>query len=201
MNGTIREAVPSDANSVLAIYAPIVERTAISFEAVPPSVEEMGARIGEANRSLAWLVFEEGGTVRGYAYASRHKERAAYRWSAEVAVYLHPDARRRGVGTALYRSLLALLHLLGLHNAVALIALPNPASVGLHESLGFRRVALYRSIGYKLGAWRDVGHWQLSLRPSEGEPAPLLRPEDLRGTPDWEAAVASGRGWNGPQAM
>ena len=190
MGARIREAALKDAPGILEIYAPIVESTAISFEIVPPTSAEIARRIEEANRFLAWLVFEDGGKVMGYAYANRHKERVAYQWSADVALYIHPEARRRGVGTALYHSLLGILRLLGLYKAVALIALPNPASVGLHESLGFQRVALYPHIGFKLGAWRDVGHWVLALRATDGPPSPLARPEDLRGSPEWEAAIA-----------
>lgn len=201
MGSGIREARPEDAREILDIYAPFVLSSFTSFETTPPSAEEMAGRIAEANRSLAWLVFEEGGRVMGYACASRHRDRAAYQWSADVALYIREEARRRGVGTSMYSSLLALLRLLGLYNAVALIALPNPASVGLHESLGFVRVALYRNIGFKMGAWRDVGHWLLPLRPAEGAPAPLARPADLRGSPEWAEAIASGWGPKGPKSM
>jgi len=158
----LRPATPADAPGILAIYAPIVENTVISFEYEPPSVDEMVHRL-EAYRP--WLVAVDNGEIMGYAYASKHRERAAYQWSADVSVYVHELARGQGLGTRLYRELFAVLVGQGYVNAYAGITLPNPASVGLHESLGFRPVGVYEGVGYKFGAWHDVGWWQLLLRP------------------------------------
>ena len=117
-----------------------------------------------------WLIAEEGGRVLGYAYASRHRERAAYRWSADVSVYVREDARGKGVGRALYTSLFAILRLQGIFNILAGITLPNAASVALHEAMGLRPLGVYERIGFKCGAWHDVGWWQYALRPHDGPP-------------------------------
>jgi L-amino acid N-acyltransferase YncA len=174
----IRHADPQrDARACAEIYAPYVRDGAISFEEVTPDEREMGERMRRYAATHAWLVAEDDGRVVGYAYACPHRARAAYRWSADVAVYLHDAHHRRGVGRALYEALLPLLRAQGLHSAVAGITLPNDASVGLHEALGFERVGVYREIGFKHGAWRDVGWWQLRLQPAtDGQPPEPLPP-------------------------
>lgn len=157
----IRPADPDrDAEACAAIYAPFVTDTYVSFELEPPDVAEMARRIGRYSHSHAWLVAEEGGQVLGYAYASPHRERAAYAKSCDVAVYADARHSRRGIGHALYGELLPRLGERGLHAAFAGIALPNPGSIGLHEAMGFKPVGIYREVGWKLGGWRDVGWWQ-----------------------------------------
>jgi phosphinothricin acetyltransferase len=166
---------------VQAIYAPYVAATPISFELVPPAVEEMARRIEDTLAALPWLVLDEGAGVVGYAYASAHRTRAAYRWSVDVSVYVAEAAHRRGVGRALYGTLLRLLVLQGYYQAYAGITLPNRASVALHEALGFRPLAVYQAVGWKLGAWHDVGWWHRPLKPldaSPGEPLPLYAVRD-----------------------
>ena len=144
----------------------------ISLEEVPPTEGEFAARISEVSRDYPWLVAEDGGRVVGYAYGWRHHERAAYRWAADVAVYIDAGHHRRGIGRALYSTLFELLSEQGLYVACAGITLPNEASVGLHESLGFMPVGVYRGVAWKAGAWWDVGWWQLQLAPeSAGKPA------------------------------
>jgi phosphinothricin acetyltransferase len=174
----IRHADPArDAAACAAIYAPYVTDTVISLEEVAPDAHEMAARMEATARTHPWLVAELDGVVAGYAYASRHRERGAYRWAADVTVYVGPYHHRRGVGRALYETLLGLLADQGFRTACAGITLPNPASVGLHEACGFRPVGVYRAIGWKLGAWRDVGWWQCDLAgPSGGPPSPLRGP-------------------------
>ncbi len=194
----IRLARPSDAPAVAAIYAPIVERTAISFELDPPSAAEMAGRIEANLRTAPWLACDQDGVLAGYAYASRHRERAAYRWSVDVSVYVRDRFRRGGVGRALYTSLLELLRLQGFHAAHAGITLPNAASVGLHETLGFRPVGVYPQVGFKLGRWHDVGWWQLPLRERRGEPAEPLAMDALRTQPGYAAALAAGARLLGP---
>jgi L-amino acid N-acyltransferase YncA len=139
-----------------------VTGSCISFELEAPDEAEMARRIGEYGASHAWLVAEVGGVIAGYAYGSPHRSRAAYASSSDVAVYVDPAHARQGVGRTLYAELLALLAA-RYHAAFAGIALPNEASVGLHEAMGFTPVGIYREVGWKMGGWRDVGWWQRLL--------------------------------------
>jgi L-amino acid N-acyltransferase YncA len=192
MTPTIREATRNDAAAIHAIYAPIVSETIISFELEPPSVEAIRQRVAQTLRTLPWLVCEHNGAILGYAYAGQHRSRAAYQWSVDVSVYVHEQVRRMRVGRALYTSLFNALLLQGLYNAYAGIALPNPASVGIHEALGFVPVGVYRGVGYKFGAWHDVGWWQLALRPKTEPPTPPTIAPALRGTQGWQQALSTG---------
>jgi phosphinothricin acetyltransferase len=169
---TIRTATPADAEAITAIYAPIVVGTSISFELAPPSNEEMRARIVRTLQDLPWIVSQDAqGSVNGYVYASKHRERPAYQWSVDVTAYVREDARGLGVGKRLYQALLAELVALCYFQAFAGIALPNDASVALHESVGFEPIGVYRKVGFKLGAWHDVGWWQKELRSPTTAPA------------------------------
>ena len=162
----IRMATPADAEDIVRIYAPIVADTTISFELDVPTVDEMRHRIVRTLERFPWLVSEDAdGRVDGYVYAGPHRERAAYRWSVDVTAYLRDDARGRGIGKGLYTALFEELPTLGYFQAFAGIALPNAASIALHESVGFTPLGIYRNVGYKLGAWHDVGWWQRSLQP------------------------------------
>jgi L-amino acid N-acyltransferase YncA len=167
----IRDAGPGDAAACAAVYAPYVHDTTITFEVDVPSADEMARRIAAAQRAHAWLVLEEDGRVRGYAYAGPFKERPAYRWACEVSVYLEPARRRRGDGRALYLALFDRLRARGDLRAAAGMTLPNEASEGLHRSLGFTPVGTYRRIGWKHGAWRDVAWVQLDLGDDQDPPA------------------------------
>jgi phosphinothricin acetyltransferase len=167
----LRVATPADATTVQAIYAPIVRETFISFELEAPSVEEMATRIATTLETYPYLVAEWGGEVVGYAYAGAHRTRAAYQWSVDVTAYVAPHAQRQGVGHQLYVRLLDLLAAQGFHRAFAGIALPNDASVALHESVGFTPIGRYPDVGFKLGEWRDVGWWSRPLR--SGPPGPI----------------------------
>jgi phosphinothricin acetyltransferase len=164
MDNRIRSAEAADARAVQDIYAPFVSESATSFEAEPPDVPEMERRIRDVQQKHPWLVFESGGVVLGYAYASTHRARTAYQWSVEVSVYTGPRARHQGVGRALYASLFDLLRRQGYVNAYAGITLPNPASVGLHQSFGFAPIGVFPRIGYKFGKWHDVVWMQLRLQ-------------------------------------
>lgn len=159
----IRPATRTDAEAIQRIYAPIVAKTMISFEEVPPSVEEMAKRIASILPTHPYLVAVDGAKVCGYVHASVHAPRAAYRHSVNTSVYIAPEARRLGVGRSLYSELLPELMRRGFHMAFAGIALPNPGSVALHESVGFMPVGVYREVGFKFGSWHDVGWWQRPL--------------------------------------
>lgn len=173
---TIRAADPArDAAACAAIYAPHVEDNPISFEESAPDAAEMTARIQRIQRTHPWLVAERGGEVVGYAYACPHRQRTAYRWSVDVSVYVAAGHVGEGIGRALYTALFERLRAQRFRMAYAGITLPNAASVALHESLGFAQVGTMREVGWKLGAWRDVGWFQLELAPAgpERPPEPL----------------------------
>jgi L-amino acid N-acyltransferase YncA len=170
---TIRPADPArDGAACAAIYAPSVEATPISFELVAPDAAEFSHRIEEYSATHQFLVAEVGGEVVGYAYACRWRERPAYDWSVEVSVYVDAAHHGEGIGRALYVELIDRLHAQGFHVAVAGITLPNPVSIALHESLGFESIGALRQIGWKRGAWQDVGYWQLLLGSDAEDPPP-----------------------------
>lgn len=166
----VRDATAADSHACAAIYAPYVRDTAISFELEPPTPDEMARRIAAARRRHAWLVAVDGAVVVGYAYGSSFREREAYRFACEVSVYLDVGLRRTGAGRGLYEALLPRLAARGYRTAVAGMALPNPASVGLHAALGFEPVGTFRSVGWKFGAWHDVAWMQRPLTDFVGAP-------------------------------
>ena len=182
-------AQADDAAAIAAIYAPSVTDAATSFELVPPSAEEVAARIAQILAHAPWLVLTRRGEVAGFAYASRHRERAAYQWSVDTSVYVRADLCRAGIGRRLYSSLVILLRIQGFYAAHAGITLPNPGSVALHEAMGFRPIGTEPSVGYKLGAWHDVGWWQLALRERVAAPAPPLSLRDAEARPGWAEAL------------
>jgi phosphinothricin acetyltransferase len=159
-----------DAAACAAIYAPFVTDTCVSFEEQPPTADEFRGRIRSALSTHQWLVLEVGGQVVGYAYASSHRARAAYRWAADVTVYVMPTHHRIGAGRRLYTELLGRLRRQGFRVACAGVTLPNPGSVGLHKAMGFEEVGVYKRIGWKAGAWRDVMWLQLELIAAGGSP-------------------------------
>jgi phosphinothricin acetyltransferase len=172
----IRIATPEDADAIAAIYGPFVAATPISFEIDPPSAEQMRGRIASTLKTLPWLVsLDAGGRANGYAYAGPHADRAAYRWSVNVSVYVRGDSHRRGIGRRLYEALFGSLVQLGYCEAFAGITLPNVPSVSLHQSMGFRAIGVFEQVGFKFGAWRDVGWWQKRLRVTDNPepPTPL----------------------------
>ncbi|WP_193040021.1 MULTISPECIES: arsinothricin resistance N-acetyltransferase ArsN1 family B [unclassified Pseudomonas] len=163
MTYKVRVATPTDASDIQAIYAPMVLDTVISFELAPPTIDEMAERIAVTMRTYPYLVAEMSGKVVGYAYASQHRAREAYRWSVDVTVYIDPAVHRIGIGRALYQRLLPLLEKQGFHAAYAGIALPNAGSIGIHESLGFTHIGTYPEVGFKHGQWHSVGYWRKPL--------------------------------------
>jgi L-amino acid N-acyltransferase YncA len=162
---TIRPATTADAAACAGVYAPYVRDTAISFETDPPEVGEIAQRIASSTERHAWLVLEDEGVVRGYAYASPFAGRAAYAWSCEVSVYLDPAVHRTGAGKALYTALFEVLEGRGFRMLVAGVTLPNEASLGLHRALGFTDVGTFTEIGFKFDRWWDVHRLQRPLGP------------------------------------
>jgi phosphinothricin acetyltransferase len=159
----IRSATPADADAICVIYNHYIRNTAVTFEEVPVEAAEMRQRIAEVQALFPWLVAEDGGQLVGYAYAARWRVRSAYRYSVESTVYLSPDRVGRGWGSQLYLELFRRLEAAGIHAVMGGITLPNPASVGLHEKLGFRKVAHFEAVGWKGDQWLDVGYWQRIL--------------------------------------
>jgi phosphinothricin acetyltransferase len=182
-SATLRHADPErDAAAFAAMYAPYVEGSATSFEEVAPDAVRFRALVETTIRRYPWLVLEDSGRVIGYAYASTHRSRAAYRWTVEVSIYVATACHRAGAGRRLYGALFDLLRRQNLRVALAGITLPNDASVGLHRALGFEPVGTYRDVGWKAGAWRDVSWWQLELAPGDdGQPQEPLGPQALPG--------------------
>lgn len=192
MSIAIRLARPDDTAAIATIYAPYVTDTVISFETVSPDEHEMAHRLAKTLARFPWLVAMCDGEVAGYAYAGQHRERAAYQWSADVSVYVHKDFQRRGIGRALYTPLFAILRALGYYNVYAGIALPNPASVALHEAMGMTPVGVYRHVGYKGGMWHDVGWWEGSLRQQSAEPHPPRALLDVASVTIWDGWLTNG---------
>lgn len=191
MKPLLRLARERDAAALRAIYAPFCAAAVTSFETKPPTVEQMQERIRKITAQYPWLVCVRGEEVCGYAYACAHRERAAYRWSVDVAVYIGPAHQRTGMGRALYTALFRILARQGYFKAYAGITLPNLASVGLHEAMGFTPVGIYRGVGYKLGAWRDVGWWQLDLQPECAEPPEPCSVRVAAAARDWDLILDS----------
>lgn len=159
----IRPATPDDAAAIVAIYNHYVATTVISFEELPVTTEDMAGRIRDVTTALPWLVHEVEGRVIGYAYATKWRVRSGYRFSAETSVYLAPGQGGKGIGSALYKTLLDELRAREIHMAIGGIAQPNPASVALHERLGFKKVAHFNQVGRKFDRWIDMGYWELQL--------------------------------------
>lgn len=200
MTPTIRLATPTDAPAIRRIYAPVVTNTAISFELTPPSVDDLRERIEKKLAQYPWLVCEHDGTVIGYTSAGSLRGRGAYRWSTEVSVYVDPNHRRRNVATGLYTSLLACLAVQGYYSAYAVTALPNPASVRLHESVGFEPLCTFEDIGYKHGQWHDIRWWHTEVADRPSEPVPPEPPTAVSDTEAWASALAAGVDWIDPPA-
>ena len=155
----IRIARTGDAEAIHSIYAPAVIDTAITFETELPGADAMRQRIHTRLQHYPWLVWETERQVLAYAYATRFRERAAYDWIAETSIYVHENARRRGIARRLYGALLEAMRLQGINQAVGVITLPGDVSVALHEALDFTPAGFWRKAGYKLGQWWDVGVW------------------------------------------
>lgn len=178
----IRHADPDrDAAACVEIYRPYVEENAVSFDIAVPTPAEFAEKIARLSQTHAFLVADDAGTIAGYAYCGPYRERAAYRWSAEVSVYVHEAYRRQGLGRRLYDVLLDLMRRQGLRTAIAGITQPNPASMALHLACGFETVGVFERIGYKLGAWRDVAFLALELHADADLGSPPAEPRPANG--------------------
>jgi L-amino acid N-acyltransferase YncA len=194
VSAVIRVAGEQDAEAIAAIYAPAVTDGSTSFELTPPNAEEMRRRILAVLPQYPWLVCESSGAVLGYVYATTHMERAAYRWSVDVSAYIRHDAHRRGIARALYTALFEILVIQGYRNAYAGATLPNPASVQLHQAMGFKEVGVYHQIGYKFGRWHDVVWLERPLAEHVIEPPEPIAFSTLVTSREVNAALARAEG-------
>lgn len=178
MNMTIRFAQPQkDAAKILAIYAPYIEHTAITFETDVPSLEAFTCRVEEIAAQFPYLVLEEGDEMIGYAYAHRQAERAAFDWNAELSIYLKEGFAGRGIGRSFYRLLEELLEMQGYVNFFGIITGSNAGSIAMHERMGYKKIAVHERTGWKFGMWHDTV-W-MHRRVSEGTPQPIIPVHDL----------------------
>jgi phosphinothricin acetyltransferase len=181
----IRPAKIEDAQGILDIYLHYINNTSFTFETDPLSLTAFEKRIADYSINWPWLVCVINGSIAGYAYGTRYRERTGYQWCVESSVYVHDDFLRMGVAKQLYTSLIDILRLQGYRNVYAVINLPNERSVSFHEACGFKHFATYENVGYKLGQWKNVGWWQLQINDYNLEPAPpikfsLLSPEEIQ---------------------
>jgi L-amino acid N-acyltransferase YncA len=179
MAGKIRFATTDDALQILGIYAPFITDTAISFETEIPSLENFRKRIEAIQSQYPYIVYEIDGKIIGYAYASKHHERAAYCYSADISIYILPEYQRMGIGRTLYTCLFEILKKQGYYTIIAGITLPNEKSIGIHKAMGFEEVGIYHNVGYKFGIWRDVIYLQKALREYDPIPARIKRIDEL----------------------
>ena len=194
MSTSIRLATEEDAPGVLEIYGPVVRDTHISFELEPPTLDEMARRILTTCRRYPWLVCSDGDAIIGYSYASSYRSRPAYQWTVETTVYVSEKHVRKGVGQALYTSLLECLRIQGYYKALAVIALPNEPSIALHRVFGFTRIGHFDAVGYKNAGWRDSSLWQLQLIEPSPNPKAPLEVREVQCTLAWIDALHMGEG-------
>jgi len=159
----IREVNINDAKAIVKIYNHYIKSSIATFEEEVISEEEIKNRITKVSKDYPWIVYEENGIVSGYAYATRWKDRNAYRFTAEIAVYVENGNEGKGIGTELLKNLIELSNKKGLNKLMAGIAIPNEASIALHERFGFEKCAHFKQSGYKFGKWIDVGYWEKIL--------------------------------------
>jgi L-amino acid N-acyltransferase YncA len=197
MTTKIRFATPADASAVAEIYGPFCEDSPITFETERPSVGEIESRIRRIVERFPWLICENETEIIGYAYAGPHRDRAAYRWCVDVAIYLSGNCRGQGFGTALYTVLFQLLRIQGYFRAYAGITLPNPASIRLHQRLGFEPVGVYKRVGFKANAWHDVSWWALTLQPADRPPVEALPIRDALEREDFRALIQEANSLSG----
>jgi L-amino acid N-acyltransferase YncA len=175
----VRLVTSEDATQILEIYSPSILTSATSFETLVPSLAEMQKRIDTCLHKYPWIVCSINEKIAGYVYASKHREREAYQWTCESSVYVHSDFKGKRIGSNLYELLFRVLKLQGFRNIYAGIALPNEASVRLHESCAFTHFATYDNVGYKFGDWHTVGWWKLQVNDYDPAPPPPLRLSEL----------------------
>jgi phosphinothricin acetyltransferase len=193
MNITIRLAEQRDVPGILEIYTPFILHTAVTFEEIVPDEDSFWKRIQEIMNELPFLVCEIDGRIAGYAYASAYRSRASYRWSKEVSVYVHPDFHRKKVAHALYTSLHEMVRFQGIANLLAIITMPNEASVAFHEFFGYRKSGEFSKVGFKLNQWQNVGWFELFIQNENAEPKErILQIDEIIGLQAFQDAIQKG---------
>ena len=193
MNATIRLAEQRDVPGILEIYTPFILDTAVTFEEIVPDEASFWKRIQEIMVELPFLVCEIDGRIAGYAYASAYRNRASYRWSKEVSVYVHPDFHRRKVAHALYTTLHEMVRFQGIANLLAIITMPNESSVAFHEFFGYRKSGEFSKVGFKLNRWQNVGWFELFIQDETQAPKDqILRLDQIAGLPVFQEAMRRG---------
>ncbi len=180
----IRFVTLEDAEAILAIYAEYIVNTGVTFEIEVPTIGQFRERIGRITEQFPWLVCEIDGEIAGYAYGSKHGERAAYRWSADLSVYINEKYHRRGIATALYKAIMELLRLQGYFTVYAGVSTPNEKSEAFHSAFGFRNLGEFKNVGYKLGLWRGVAWYERPLTEYVAEPVETTAIGVIRQTRD-----------------
>lgn len=188
----IREVIPKDVPEILDIYSPFIENTHTSFEWAIPDIDSFSKRIEKVSLKYPWLIASDSDKVIAYAYGGAHRSRKAYQWTVETSVYIAEGYRKRGIAAALYQTLFQLLRLQGYFNALAIISLPNPASIQFHQKHGFEEIGTFREAGFKRGQWHNTYWMQKRLLSSDSLPAKVISPAILRSTEPWQQALAHG---------
>jgi len=170
VNSRIRIATEHDSPAILGIYAPFIKNTPITFEYKVPSENEFSQRMKRLQEQYPWLVYEIDQKIVGYAYADKHHEREAYKWSVHYSVYIDPEYQGKGIGTQLYTAMTEILRIQGYYNAYAIITSPNMQSERFHELFGFKPIGFFKHTGYKLGSWHDVSWYELAIHEISNEP-------------------------------
>lgn len=192
MKAIIRMAKKEDTTQQLDIYAPFILDSAVSFELEVPDPEDYWRRIQGIQAAAPWMVCDIEDRISGFAYAGPHRNRAAYQWSRELSVYVHPEFRRKGVAQALYYTIVRILKLQGYRNVFAGIVVPNPASIAFHRQFGFKPIGVYEGVGYKMGKWQNVSWWGLTLGDLITPPGKIASLDQLSGTRAFEDCIVAG---------
>lgn len=185
----IRLATEEDCASLLEIYAPYIANTSITFEYKIPTVMEFRERMANILKHYPWLVYEINKCIAGYAYASRFREREAYKWSVSLSIYINQEYHRKGIGKALYYALLGLLKLQGYYNAYVAVTLPNSKSESFHEAFGFKEIGVYHKAGYKFGNWHDIKEYELKIQEHIHSPIDPKSINELSCTDEFKAII------------
>lgn len=189
MSKVIRLAREADSSRLLEIYAPYIINTPITFEYDVPKISEFKDRVTATLMKLPWLVYEDGGIIKGYAYASEHRKRPAYDWSVDLSIYIDEEYQREGIGRALYGSLIDILRIQGYFNAFAGVTIPNIKSEGFHKSFGFIPIGIYKNVGYKFDRWYDTKWYQYMIKEHSFKPETIKSIKEIESSDEYRKII------------